>query len=166
MAVDINSTIRSISSGCRVRSATRFTRTALHAQHRWTSCGPFLFCLTATGSIRPPQAFARSPGLRSTCLEHKHTGQWLGYLPLDNAGWGQSANSQLAFGLLLCEWKAVDAPRGKGFMPSRLGALRRPRPRPEVHLALPALAPPHPPIVTGAVLTVGALTPVPRMLMA
>src|SRR3989344_5429388 len=32
-----------------------------------------------TGSIIPPHAAARSPGCTSTCLDHKHRGQWFVY---------------------------------------------------------------------------------------
>src|SRR3989344_4843799 len=33
----------------------------------------------ATGSIEPPHGSARSPGFTSTCLLHRHVGQWFVY---------------------------------------------------------------------------------------
>ena len=59
-------------------AATRLEDRAPHRRHRWMMAhSPLLRTHTATGSIRPPQSDARSPGSMSTWRLERQLGQWL-----------------------------------------------------------------------------------------
>jgi pimeloyl-ACP methyl ester carboxylesterase len=77
-ASDISAMIASMSSPCTGSSAIRLGRTKPQTTHRWISTSPLPpRCSTRSGRIMPRQVEARSPGSVSTCLEHRHAGQWL-----------------------------------------------------------------------------------------
>ncbi len=50
-----------------------------HFWHFWTTRHSPAFSSVPTGSIKPQQSFARSPGKSSTCLLQRQCGQWLVY---------------------------------------------------------------------------------------
>ncbi len=66
------------SSGCRGSvSAARLRRIARHRTQRCTTIQVrFASASTPTGSINPAHASSLSPGMQSTCLLHRHLGQW------------------------------------------------------------------------------------------
>lgn len=66
--------------------ATRFTDRVPQSRHSNSICQSFpVLCRQPTGSIKPPQSAARSPGRMSTCLDRRQNGQWLRYPPLVSA---------------------------------------------------------------------------------
>jgi len=74
------------SSGCRGSvSAARLRRVAPHWTQRCTTTQVrFASVSTPTGSMSPAHALALSPGMQSTCLLHRHLGQWLRKPPRSN----------------------------------------------------------------------------------
>jgi hypothetical protein len=61
--------------------AIRFARSAPHCEHLWTiDHSPFCLTQTATGSIADLQIERLSPDWKSTCLLHRHRGQWFLWL--------------------------------------------------------------------------------------
>lgn len=81
---------------CNYSRAARFCASAMMAPGTSASCAPTTWLTphftqryrmrylgvdpsTPIGSIMPPQPAALSPGLRSTCMLHRHRGQWSVY---------------------------------------------------------------------------------------
>jgi hypothetical protein len=57
--------------------AILFARSAPHCEHLWTiDHSPFCLTQTATGSMADLQIERLSPDWKSTCLLHRHRGQW------------------------------------------------------------------------------------------
>lgn len=50
-----------------------------HFSHLWVIMNPSDTGDAAIGRMQPPHSAARSPGLLSTCMEHKQLGQWFVY---------------------------------------------------------------------------------------